>query len=95
MMLPTIHLNGTSAEALQEGYCTVADALYLALKELIDNGPNARDYYPQGDEAYREAAKEHEARIRKVQEIRAEILQLQVAILDQEAIRLAYRKATP
>jgi hypothetical protein len=45
MTYPTIHLNGTSPEELQEQLITVADHLMLALKALAEARPHGRDYY--------------------------------------------------
>jgi hypothetical protein len=95
MRTPTIHPNGSSAEQLQDGYHEISDALYKALSAMADNGPDARDYYTQGDEACREASREHEARMRKVQEVRAEIVRIQTAIEEQVTARAARRRGQP
>ena len=63
MRAPTIHLNGTSAETLLDQYQTAASALRQAAETLIDAHPNARDYYPQGADAFREALLEHSERL--------------------------------
>ena len=64
MMLPTIHMNGTSARALLEGYCNAISAIYDALDVLARAAPNGRDYYPQGPDACATADREHDARKR-------------------------------
>ena len=73
MIFPTIHLNGTSKQQLLDDYCDVSHALNAAMKKMIENGPNGRDYYPQGDQAYRKAVKEHYDRIEQIHRVRLEI----------------------
>ena len=59
MTKPTIHLNGTSGEALLEGYRTAMEAVGEAVRKLNnETHPNARDYYPQGNHAYQDAVKQ-------------------------------------
>ena len=53
MQAPMIHLNGTSKETLIEGYCEAGNAVMNALKAVSENCPNARDYYPLGQEAWK------------------------------------------
>jgi hypothetical protein len=61
--LPLVHLNGTSAEHLLEGYTAAREAVSAAIHALADAAPNARDYYPIGDHAYAAARREHDARM--------------------------------
>lgn len=57
--LPTIHLNGTSAESLHEEYHSLRLAVEVAIKALESATCNARDFYPQEDrDAYQKARKE-------------------------------------
>src|SRR6266568_3829725 len=44
-ILPVIHRNGTSREALLEGACEVGNAIRQALEMLARHAPNQRDYY--------------------------------------------------
>lgn len=57
---PRIHLNGSSAGALQAGYRDVWDALTELSKAMQDAAPNARDYYVIDSGAYSRARAEHE-----------------------------------
>ena len=66
MMKPTIHLNGTSRQALYETYLDAHNALQQAIYAVERTYPNGRDYYPQGDEAIVTANNEHRARIREL-----------------------------
>lgn len=82
MRTPTIHMNGTSRDALFDETANALGALRDALRAMGDAGPNARDYYPQGEGAFTEARNEHEARIRKVREVMAELEAIAEAIQD-------------
>ena len=70
---PLVHLNGTSREALLDGYTNACHALRSAREAVIEASPNARDYYPLGNDAYRKAEKEHVARLQKLEDVRREL----------------------
>ena len=57
-ILPTVHLNGTGLKTLKESYDRVDDALYELQQAWGEVEFNARDYYPQGPEAWDQATKE-------------------------------------
>ena len=61
MTAPTVHLNGTSAAALLEGYEKATAAVTAALTALGEAAPNARDYYPQGRGAWTNVREAHMA----------------------------------
>ncbi len=88
MKTPSIHTNGTSAEALASGFETALRALEQAIACLQDAAPNGRDYYRQGTSAYAEAASEHEARVGKLTAVRGDLFVLyehtQAAIDERE-----------
>lgn len=69
MIKPTIHMNGTSAEQLADGYAEAARKLRDAQDALQAINPNGRDYYPQGDGAIAIAIQEQRDRIIKIQEV--------------------------
>ncbi len=80
MQLPTIHMNGTSKTALIDALCDASsalDAAYLALKQTA---PNGRDYYPQGAGALEHAEAEHNGRLRRLDDVKAEVDRLTLAI---------------
>lgn len=91
MILPTIHLNGTSAETLAEGYETAASALRKALECLQDVAPNGRDYYSQGDAAFARARGEHEARLVALRSVMSDLLSLHEHAQDAADARAARR----
>lgn len=72
MMLPTVHLNGTSRAELVAQVETALLGLEVALDALQVAHPNGRDYYPQGEEAYGKAAHEHALRIERLHELKSE-----------------------
>jgi hypothetical protein len=55
MIFPTIHLNGTSPEMLRDGYTAARQAVGDAIRAMEKIEFNARDYYPQGPDAWRQA----------------------------------------
>ena len=69
LMVPTIHMNGTSRESLIEQLCNAVDAMHDAGKLLAAAAPNGRDYYPQGNDAIYKASKDHEARMASLRKI--------------------------
>jgi hypothetical protein len=84
MMLPTIHMNGTSAAALLEGYCDAISAVHAALETLARAAPNGRDYYPQGPGACALADGEHDARKRALIGVLNELQTLAEHVADRQ-----------
>lgn len=76
MRLPTIHSNGTSAEALLDDQMKILGALREAEVLLRRCGPNGRDYYPQGESAVAEAMKDGDSRIERVRSVIREVEQI-------------------
>jgi len=76
MMLPIIHSNGTSREALIEAYVEALTAIDYALDAIKYTVPNDRDYYPRGPDATHAAWREHTERVRRLHEIRDELYAL-------------------
>lgn len=62
--LPSVHLNGTSREALRDGYESAYRATAEAIDAFADNGFNARDYYVQGPNAYSDARAERDKHLK-------------------------------
>ena len=56
--LPTIHLNGTGAQALEKEYQAVREAVDTAIIVLERATCNARDFYPQEFTAWQRARDE-------------------------------------
>lgn len=83
MMVPTIHLNGTSREHLSGQARRAAQAVIDAIDAICDAAPNGRDYYVQGDAAFEAARREHLARIERLESVKAELVALWEAIEEQ------------
>lgn len=69
--LPTIHLNGTGAKTIFEENVEASTSCSEALAIIEKMEFNARDYYPQGPEAYTAARAErnvHVEALRKAKE---------------------------
>jgi len=83
MRVPTIHMNGTPIERLQNEIEGASEAIYTAIEKLKNMTVHGRDYYPQGDEAITEAIQEHCVRIKKLSSVYDEIMKMNEAIQDQ------------
>ncbi len=83
MMIPTVHLNGTSKADLVKQYAEARLAVRNAIEALAAANPNARDYYPQGDRAYSAAAKQHARRIQLLAEVSEELSAIYLGIQEQ------------
>lgn len=92
MMTPTVHLNGTDGNVLRDQYKEAADAVRAAIDAVCDAGPNARDYYVQGPDAYRAAQREHDARVEHLKRVRLELVALTEGIQDQVDAQEASRR---
>lgn len=86
---PTVHLNGSSPEYLVDTLRDAGDALGAALRALNDAAPNARDYYPQGDGAWKLALAEHEADMRALRDMRARYVVAMEHVHDQIDARVS------
>ena len=83
MIVPTVHLNGTSKDELLRQVLEADRAVNVALSRLRDATPNARDYYPQGPDAFREASNAHYLRIARLQSVREELAGIYEAVEEQ------------
>jgi hypothetical protein len=73
MILPTIHRNGSSKDDLFDGYMTALAAMQAAIDAVIQTGPHGRDYYPQGDDALRQAQAAHQDRLKRLHAVALEL----------------------
>ena len=83
MIVPTVHLNGTSKDELLRQVRNADSWICRAMEALREAYPNGRDYYPQGPGALKQATEEHRARIDRLVDIRTELLALEAAIEEQ------------
>lgn len=80
---PRVHLNGTSRAALEEGLQVAIRALGHAREAMQDAAPNARDYYVQGDGAFKRAVHEHGDRLTRVLDVEREMHAILEQVVDQ------------
>lgn len=80
---PTVHLNGTSFKTLWEDYSAAADAHREFTRVFGCIEFNARDYYPQGPQAWEKALKEREAINQKLRDIGEYIETIRLALDEQ------------
>jgi hypothetical protein len=83
LALPSIHLNGTGKDDLVRQLSEAHLKLSQARDVLAQAAPHQRDYYVQKDQSnYHRARKQHEARLRKIEEVMSELLDLGIFIQD-------------
>ena len=82
MMIPSIHLNGTSQKELLEQVRNAVVSISASYEILCLATPHGRDYYPQGQEAYTKANFDHIERIGKIKAVHDELVKLYFAIED-------------
>jgi hypothetical protein len=76
MRFPTIHLNGTSFETLNREYLAAYFAVDAALDALGEVTVHGRDYYVQEGNAVSEAIEEHRERLRALEKIKSDLVQI-------------------
>lgn len=78
IILPTFHLNGSSAQQMAEAYSNALASVDQAMTHLSWTGPHGRDYYVnQNGPTYAEARKQHMARMDAIDRIRRDLIILQ------------------
>lgn len=80
MVFPSVHLNGTSKDALREQAVEACEALEAALKKMAEAAPHGRDYYPQGEVLVVQAQVEHRFRMQAVEQVASEYRALAFAV---------------
>jgi hypothetical protein len=80
---PTVHLNGTSGQALLDAATDARTAVEAAVVKLRAVYPNARDYYPQGPAAIGQAQDEFIELERKLLDVSEDLLVLAQQIAEQ------------
>lgn len=73
MMLPSVHLNGTSKSELFTMHMAALEAIREAETALAKTAPNGRDFYVQGPGATSDAMNEHRARMVKLADVHKEL----------------------
>jgi len=84
-VIPRVHLNGTSKGELMKQLAEVEEAVVTAIHAVDRATPQARDYSVIDDDAITRARNAHYARILKLEEVLAELQQIQEGVAAQEA----------
>lgn len=101
VIVPTIHLNGTSGARLLADLNESRTAARKLIDTLGEAAPNARDYYPQGPDAFGKARAAHCERVKAVTLVLDELDEIHSHLVDvtEERRRSAGRalgeKGTP
>jgi hypothetical protein len=93
LALPTIHLNGNSADSLIDEWQSAYSAIGEAQRALQETAPNMRNFYVQkdGEANFKKARDEHFARIQKLEDVRQELVALCEGVDEQLREREALR----
>lgn len=92
LILPLIHLGGTSPVTLMEDYSTARTALVDALA-LLQHTFHDRDYYLLGQAVHREARGQHIERCAAIGSVIASLRAMEEHALDEHDARLRARAA--
>jgi len=84
---PVINLNGTSANSLVEEYKTASHALREAINAVQNITVHGRDFQTAADGLYQKARDEQIARLRKLEEVQAELESLREQVYEQQLAR--------
>lgn len=87
MRIPTIHLNGTDAATLVDQNLAAMRAVGAAIKAMQEAMPNARDYYTQDGNAFKEATDEWADKLTRLRSVKDELTLLTEAIVNQKEAR--------
>lgn len=82
LIVPQVHMNGTSQRELLRQFMDAHTALEEALDALRKTAPNGRDYYVTGN--FSEAQLAHIRRMTKIEEVSDEVEKIAEAIANQE-----------
>lgn len=83
LMVPLVHLNGTSQTELERQLEELSKSLNTALEKLCDAAPHGRDYYTQGPDALKRAQDQWNWRYAQLKKINEETQRLWIAVCDQ------------
>lgn len=84
---PVINLNGTSAESLTSEYGEAIFALRAAINAVQNITVHGRDFQTAADGLYQKARDEQIARLRKLEEVQAELESLREQVYEQQLAR--------
>lgn len=85
VIVPLVHLNGTSKGELLKQYRSAVSAVAAAREIVMASGPNGRDYYPYEGAPMRRAQDEHLARLERLEQVQAELEAIHTMIEEQGA----------
>lgn len=83
LAIPTVHLNGTSANELLSQLKDAYSAVRQATEKLQRAAPHGRDYYVQNDRAYTLAREQHDQRLKALTDIASDLESIAIGVQDQ------------
>lgn len=76
LAIPSVHLNGTSKESLEQQLREAASAVATAIEKLNAAAPHPRDYYVQNGDAFMRAQAEYRVRLERLESVGKELLEI-------------------
>ncbi len=88
LLVPMVHMNGTSEKDLVEQFENAFDAVQTAYEALKKSAPNGRDYYcyPPETGGFELARKQHTERLQKLHDVQNELESLIGGVMDRDTI---------
>jgi hypothetical protein len=84
LMIPTVHMNGTSRKELADQLEHAVRAIDTAMEAMREACPHDRDYYLQGPTAGPAAREQHRNRLRRLEAVQAEIYTIYEGVVDSD-----------
>jgi hypothetical protein len=76
IVVPMVHMNGTSKAELLEQQSDARQAIADAITALRKAAPHGRDYYPREGDAWSQAVLQHQNRVWKLQSVYDDLMQI-------------------
>jgi hypothetical protein len=84
LIIPTVHMNGTSRNELQEQLLNARKAIRTAIEALSAACPHDRDYYVQSPAAGSIARDQHRDRLRRLISVQTELEIILGGVIDSD-----------
>ncbi len=95
LLIPTVHMNGTSRDELEKQLRDASDAIRKAMAVLHKACPNDRDYYVRSQDAGLAARAQHRSRMQRLESVRQELEAIFMAMQNNRNLDQLVSQITP